>query len=620
MARNDEKRYTPTEIIDRLGVGYYEILIDEYETRITNILSGNGDSNGEYTYKADSAFKDRAEKERKVEQLRKQIKKYQEIIDEINEAINTINHSVSVLERSAETFALIGALSDDLRYCFRKYTTNEKTGERYPIPSDTYNAIFVNKMFENAKSKYRRLWSKEYKKSNAQTRKVKKDIYKKLKKVSGRRMVDMGDDYGYGHSRDIYDYSGLNFTLKENNKSLKGFGDSLAADMRSELDYWDRENLSTLGVEVDKIKRAHDISDGEERLFDEFGPILKSMEYLASEYSIQKRFKTFYFLREDLQRVEKLSREVECLDLIIDAYDNTAIKDTDLFKELVEIYRKQNKKLNNLSRKAMEIYERSGMKEYIEIEQKLRDLHHKAGGLRYQLSISEERLGYSDPETRKLNDMYFGARSEMLSIVLKYPELNRPEYGIDLTKYDKKGRYIGEEPEHKQIPENTGKSVKVEEEEPFVPTVVVTEEELRRDLGIEDEAPKQNPRKAWEVADESPVDENNFEIPENLTSMRTAYYSRYMVEKVKGSELGKMRFSEYLENVAPELEELIEIEKRRENRAKNVFKLYVQYLASLEDKSQAMRFSEFARLRHGLNEDDLPYEYTDEEVKKRLSL
>ena len=63
------------------------------------------------------------------------------------------------------------------------------------------------------------------------------------------------------------------------------------------------------------------------------------------------------------------------------------------------------------------------------------------------------------------------------------------------------------------------------------------------------------------------------------------------------------------------LEELIEIEKRRENRAKNVFKLYVQYLASLEDKSQAMRFSEFARLRHGLSEDDLPYEYTDEEEK-----
>ncbi|MBE6146169.1 MAG: hypothetical protein E7171_06055 [Firmicutes bacterium] len=619
--RNDKNEtLSATQIVDRFGIGYYELQIGWLQSRISNIRSGNGDCADGVVYESKDSLKTSRDRERAIDKLRKKIEDHKKIIAEINEAIRTVNHGMIVLRKAEETHALIGALSDDLRYCFRKFTTNEKTGERYPIPSDTYDAIFVNKMFENAKSKYRRLWSKEYKKTNAQTRKVKKDIYKKLKKVSGRRMVDMGDDYGYGHSRDIYDYSGLNFTLKENNKSLKGFGDSLAADMRSELDYWDRENLSTLGVEVDKIKRAHDISDGEERLFDEFGPILKSMEYLASEYSIQKRFKTFYFLREDIKEVDKLSREVECLDLIIDAYDNSAIKDTDLFKELVEIYRKQNKKLNNLTRKVREVYQRSGMKEYIEIEQKLRDLHHKAGGLRYQLSISEERLGYSDPETRKLNDMYFGARSEMLSIVLKYPELNRPEYGIDLTKYDKKGRYIGEEPEHKQIPENSGKPVKVEEEEPFVPTVVVTEEELRRDLGIEDETPKQNPRKAWEVADESPVDENNFEIPENLTSMRTAYYSRYMVEKVKGSELGKMKFSEYLENVAPELEELIEIEKRRENRAKNVFKLYVQYLASLEDKSQAMRFSEFARLRHGLNEDDLPYEYTDEEVKKRLSL
>ena len=631
MARNDEKRYTPTEIIDRLGVGYYEILIDEYETRITNILSGNGDSNGEYTYKADSAFKDRAEKERKVEQLRKQIKKYQEIIDEINEAINTINHSVCVLERSAETFALIGGLSDSLRKCFLKYYDKEQTkGQLVRKPSETYDAIFTNKIgekfFANAKSKYRRLWSKEYNKAEGARKKVKRDIYKKLKKIQNRMVVDESK-YGYSPyysprygNREKYDFNSLNGTFKEHNYSLKGFAGNIYSNISSKYNSFDVDSLGELGVEVDKVKRAIAISDGAERTFDEFGPILKSMEYLASEYSIQKRFKTFYFLREDLQRVEKLSREVECLDLIIDAYDNTAIKDTDLFKELVEIYRKQNKKLNNLSRKAMEIYERSGMKEYIEIEQKLRDLHQKAGSLRYQLSISEERLGYSDPETRKLNDMYFGARSEMLSIVLKYPELNRPEYGIDLTKYDKKGRYIGEEPEHKQIPENTGKSVKVEEEEPFVPTVVVTEEELRRDLGIEDEAPKQNPRKAWEVADESPVDENNFEIPENLTSMRTAYYSRYMVEKVKGSELGKMKFSEYLENVTPELEELIEIEKRRENRAKNVFKLYVQYLASLEDKSQAMRFSEFARLRHGLNEDDLPYEYTDEEVKKRLSL
>ena len=121
MARDDEKRFTPDEIVNRLGVGYYEMLIEEYETRISNIRMGYGDSDGEYTYREDSQFKDQAEKNRRIEQLRAQIKKYEEIIKEINEAINTINHSVSVLERSAETFALIGGLSESLRKCFLKY-------------------------------------------------------------------------------------------------------------------------------------------------------------------------------------------------------------------------------------------------------------------------------------------------------------------------------------------------------------------------------------------------------------------------------------------------------------------------------------------------------------------
>lgn len=613
--RNNDKILTATQLVDRFGVGYYELQIEFLKTRISNIRAGNGDSINGTVYESKESLKTPKDRERKIDILRKRIEEFKGIIAEINDAIRTVNSGMIVLRKAEERQGLIGALSDDLRYCFRKYTERDKNGDRYQIPSDTYDAIFVNKMFENAKSKYRRLWSKEHKKADAQTRKIKKDIYKKLKKVKDRQMVDISDEhaYRYGDSKDMYDYASLYFTLKENNKSLKGFGDSLAYDMRSEFNSWDRENLGSLGVEVDKIRRAREISDGEERLFDEFGPILKSMEYLSKEYNIQKRFKTFYFLREDIKEVDKLSREVECLDLIIDAYDNTVLKDTDLFKELIEIYRKQNKKLNKLTIKVREMYQRSGMKEYIEIEQKLRDLHQRAGTLRYQVSIHEERLGYSDPETRKLNDMYLGARAEMLSILLKYPELNRDEYGIDLTKYDKKGRYIGDESEEKSVtprPTN-GEPVKVTGEETFIPTRVVTEEELRRDLGEEE-----TPKKPWEVVQDNK--EDTLEIPEQLTSIRTAYYSRYMVEKVKGSELGKMKFSEYLENIAPDLEELIEIEERRERKAANVFKLYVQYLASLEDKSQAMRFSDFARLRHGLEQEDLPFEYSDEEVQKRL--
>ena len=82
MARDDEKRFTPDEIVNRLGVGYYEMLIEEYETRISNIRMGYGDSDGEYTYREDSQFKDQAEKNRRIEQLRAQIKKYEDFFND----------------------------------------------------------------------------------------------------------------------------------------------------------------------------------------------------------------------------------------------------------------------------------------------------------------------------------------------------------------------------------------------------------------------------------------------------------------------------------------------------------------------------------------------------------
>lgn len=608
MAYNDEKkeRLSQKEIADRFSVGYYELQIEELETRISNILSGNGDmaSKG-FVYLSADHLKTEKDRQKRIEYIRQKINDYKKIITEINEAINTIDHGIYVLEQAAETSALIGGLSEALRKCFRKYKTVKD--ERIQIPSSTYDAIFVNKLFEgivpNAKSKYRRLWKKEYVDSEKKTRKIKKDIYQKLKKVQNRNMVSGKRRYTYRD--DIYNYTSLNGALKENHHSLKGFAEGLYHDISNKYSSWEVESLAPLGVEVDKVKRAIEISDGADREFDNYSPIIKSIEYLAKEYNIYNRFMTFYILKEKLDEVVQLSREVECLDLIIDAYDNTSIKDSELIVVLKEIYRKQNKKLTNLTRKADEMYLRSGIKEYVEIESKLRELYHKSGSLKYQASVSEEKNGYSDPETRKLTDLYLGARSEMLSILLKYPELNKPEYDIDLTKYDKKGRYVGKE-EHQGLIEDD-----------FIPTVVVTDDELNnvnKEVSTSGNDDFSDPHPKVQENQEE-VDQK---IQERYASVRTAYYSRYMVEKVKNSELGQKTFSEYLEVVAPELEELIDLESRREKKAANVFKLYVKYLASLENKETAMRFSEFARVRYNLTESDLPFEYSDEEVKKKL--
>ncbi len=614
----DKRDLTASEIFDRFGVGYYEMLIDECQTRIMNIRAGEGDKSDTFTYREDSSFKSIRDKERKIEELGKQIQKYSQIIKEINEAIYTVNSGIAVLEQAAETHALLAGLNDSLAKCFLKFEEKQNQQDSsVRIPSDTYDAIYKNKFFEKAKSKYRRLLSKEYRTVDKETRKIKKEIYKKLKTIYNRSVVDMSERHRYSYRhKERYDYVSLNGALKDNHQSLDGFAYNLYRDMSEQYHAYDPKTLAPLGVEVQKLKRAYDISNGKERMFDEFGPILKSMDYLSNEYYVYRRFKTFFILKEKIEVVNKLSIEVECLDLIIDAYDGTLLKETDMFKELIEIYRKQNKKLQDLSRKATEMYNKSGLKEYIEFEKRLRELHRQSTGYRHRLALNEEKLGYSHPETRKASDLYVSTKSEMLGILLKYPELNRSEYGIDLSKYDSKGNEIEPTPEKKEIPERVV-PVSTHEEEPIIPTRVVTEEELRDDLGMT-EAPVTDGKKAWEPAE--PEEENNFEVPDYLTAIRTAYYSRYMVEKVRGSELGKMKFSEYLENVAPEHTELIEIEQRRELRAKNVFKLYVQYLASLDDKSQAMRFSEFARLRHGLEQEDLPHEYSDEEVKKRLSV
>ena len=305
--------------------------------------------------------------------------------------------------------------------------------------------------------------------------------------------------------------------------------------------------------------------------------------------------------------------------MIIDAFDNTSIKDTDLFKHLIEIYRKQNNKLNKLMNKVNEVYSRSGLKELLEAESRLKDLSRQSLELQARRIRTYDEFG-EGPSFDYTYSVEDKIRTEMLAILLKYPELNKPIYGINLEQYNKRGKYIGDKITKEQDVKEISRPIKVEDEEPFVPTIVVTEEELKRDLGILEESQEQEQKNHWKPAKETIEDDNNFEIPYDLSSVRTDYYNRYMFEKVKGTELGQMNFSEYLENVAPDLKELIEIERRRENRAKNVFKLYVQYLASIEDKSQAMRFTDFAKLRHGLEKDDLPYEYSDEEVKKRLSL
>ena len=80
-----------------------------------------------------------------------------------------------------------------------------------------------------------------------------------------------------------------------------------------------------------------------------------------------------------------------------------------------------------------------------------------------------------------------------------------------------------------------------------------------------------------------------------------------------------MSFSTYLETVAPQLTELINIEKERERLAKTIYKDYLKYYTALEDKHSAIEFYKFASNNYGISNIDVPVEYVEEykEMRKR---
>jgi hypothetical protein len=402
--------------------------------------------------------------------------------------------------------------------------------------------------------------------------------------------VRTDDRYDMAYEPYWVSHSSLQGAIKENHHyDLRSLSDSYFHELASKYyASYNDDKLRDMGVDVYQLQRARDIAHGKRLEYSDAEEIAESLDYLSNHYNVYSRFRTYGILSNEMEELRDLTRQTAILDAIIDAYDNTEIKDTEMFLYLKEILRKQNKKIQGLTSKAMERYKKAGIKEYIELEEKLRVLYQRLSGLSRQLADAE--LRHNSSEISRLRGLVDATKSEMFGIVYKYPELNKPEYGIDLSKYDKKGRVVG-----------------YDLEEEVVPTRVVLDGEL------EPSRPQYSDYSEEEVSYEQDV-----ETPENLTEVNTAYYGRYMLEKMKGSELGKKTYSEYLEVVAPELEDLIRIERNKEQRAATVFKLYLQYLAAQEDKENAMGFSQFAEYRYGISKDDLPFEFTDEEVKKRL--
>ena len=600
--KKDEKLDTH-QIVNTISSSYYQDQIDTLETRISNIsLYGIDEAKGVVYHSAES-FKSQRDREKQIEDLKRQIEKHKEKIREVSALVQQLNSATYEFERITEK----DALYDALRTCLDDILTyKEKTEQEIKrTPSETHERIFKGKITK--RSKFRKLNIKDVRELSHSREKISKKVYEQLKKNKNKVVSKR--------------YYGLENLLKENGYSLQGFAGSMYYETRQNYyGYPYNEKISELGVNISDLKEAEKIMQNPNYL-ESFGcDTYRELKYFTEHYFVASKQSQIYSYRNKFEELYILSRETEAFDYIVSAFSRTAIASSDSFVELRNVLSKQRKELRELENKLRKDYEKSKVRDIIESQKRLEALYEEyISKVRIYNNLENDK-DYNDSELTAVRDEISQIRWEMISIVKKYPDLNKPEYNIDLEKFKKRTKDIEDE----MVPKKKETSPVVEKpiEETFtsMPKAAITNEDPVVSHRPVSEEPRTEDKfrigRKQEEKEESVV---RVETPDHLRDTRTAYYNNYMVEKMKKTELGKLKFSEYLEKVAPFQKELIEVEKEREARAATVYKLYLKYLASLEDKTYAMRFSEFAQMRYGFEPSDIPIEYDEMENQIKLS-
>ncbi|MBE6148590.1 MAG: hypothetical protein E7167_03775 [Firmicutes bacterium] len=203
-----------------------------------------------------------------------------------------------------------------------------------------------------------------------------------------------------------------------------------------------------------------------------------------------------------------------------------------------------------------------GLNEYVVADKRLNELYDQIQEIKKLIEYDKER-GY-DGNLEKYYNEIATRKNEMTEILKKYDKLNRPEYRIDITSEEKRDQTVVET----SVPNNANEETK-------------------------------------EIV-----------LNEQLTIFRTSLRQKYEAEIVVGS-LDKISFLEYLERLPNVPKELIAYERQNEGKSITIYAAYLRYYAALEDKSLAMKFSEFAETRFKITDLDVPY-HSKEEYEEML--
>lgn len=582
--RFDIKNATANQIYSKIDLKYYDAEIDDIKKRISNIRLGKAEYYGYGKYYSQNVLTGK-EAEKRIHELERRLKSIQRERSKFADIVSLSRHTEYELERAAKGDALHDLFHDVLGDIKRHYNTETKKYE---------DSEFVEK-HKKAIIKARR---KDSRRLSKERHRIDRKLYHALKR-NAKKMRLLINDNGLT----------LDYVIKESRFSIDG----LLWNIYNEKSKDYSKNPYLLGVDTRELEKArelikekfnegsHDFCVGNSKSRYHDLEMIKNRESYAPINSKIFRFLEMY--KDILIR----GKELLALKCLLSAFSKTEYKEFEAYLNLKNVVDKIQEDIRKQVEKANSEFEKANLPVLIENYKKLEELYRN-----YLRCLTNHRNSkdaeYSWSEHIREANEY---RSEMIAILFKYPELNRPEYKIDL---DRKKKKSVEELIDETLVTQPGKTA--------VKPVVSSEyqEKVERKRTPEkSEVPAKGlfvpptERKVEEKTDDSWLKEN-IETPAYLSGLITVYYPQYVKFKAENPDQANLLFSEYLQYVRPDLKELIEIERKKEKRVETIFKKYIKYRASIANKERALSFRAYAKIYYNVENYDIPQEY-DERVK-----
>lgn len=603
--RFDIKNAEASEIYKKIDLKYYDAEIYDIEKRISNIRLGKAEYYGYGKYYSQNVLTGK-EKENRIRTLERRLKEVKRLRSKYADVVSLARHTEYELERAAKRDALHDLFHDVLRDVEYHYNPEKK---------EMQDSTFVEK-FKKPIIKARR---KDASKLSKERHKIDKKLYHVLKR-NAKKMRLLINDNGLS----------LDYVIRESRYSI----DSLLWNIYHEKSKDLSKHPYLLGVDTRDLERAreiikekfnegsHDFCVGNSKTkYHDLSIMYNKESYAAINSKIYK----FLGMYED---VLTRGKELLALKRLLSAFSKTEYKDSESYINLQNVCEKIEANLLKAVEKANSEFEKANLPELIENYKKLEELYREYLRCLAEHSRSKDAQYSWSEHIREANEY----RAEMIAIVFKYPELNRPEYKIDLERKKKKSleevitETMGYSPEpdiklglsadyqekveRRRVQETeSGPSGKTDYE-------IKVDRKRAPEYTTEEPAPVFVPpteRKVEDKTDDEKLKES-IETPSYLSGLVTVYYPQYVRFKAENPNQANMAFSEYLQYVRPDLKELIEIERQKEERVETIFKKYIKYRASLGNKERALSFRAYAKIYYNVENYDIPQEY-DERVK-----